>query len=235
MMKLTRRQEEFLENLVDLNQEYNGPIHYSQLAERLGVSPITAYDMLCKLEEKGVVASQYRLAREKCGPGRAERVFYRREQNTHQSGSSADRHNPDDLLTIEIPRNGELSEDHSTQENAPTDENTEISYCVNVLTIAALRLQGGSGINAHRAYIQKILEPNLASREKLSLLGGFAFGILAQDRNWNDEFTHKLSGHIDQYLKIVAHLIPEECDQLAKALTGKFSLIDSALLDDSLE
>ena len=54
-MKLTRRQEEFIKNLVDLNQEFNGPIHYSVLAERLGVSPFTAYDMLCMLEEKGVV------------------------------------------------------------------------------------------------------------------------------------------------------------------------------------
>ena len=45
-MKLTRRQEEFIRKLMDLYWEKRGPIHYSVLAERLGVSPFTAYDML---------------------------------------------------------------------------------------------------------------------------------------------------------------------------------------------
>ena len=50
--------------------------HYSVLAERLGVSPFTAYDMLCLLEDKGMVTSEYQLSAEKSGPGRAERLFY---------------------------------------------------------------------------------------------------------------------------------------------------------------
>ena len=74
-MKLTRRQEEFIESLIDLNREVEGPIHYSVLAERLGVSPFTAYDMLRLLEEKGLVRSEYHLAAGKSGPGRAERLF----------------------------------------------------------------------------------------------------------------------------------------------------------------
>ena len=236
-MKLTRRQEEFVENLFDLYQEYNGPVHYSQLAERLGVSPFTAYDMLCMLEEKGVVASEYHLASDKSGPGRAERVFYQKKPNTNHRKAGADELNKDDLDTfpIQMPRDGERCEDDNTQGMLPTDENNKISYCVEVLVIAALRLQSDSGTNAHTAYVQKILEPNLASREKLSLLGGFAFGVLAQDRNCNDDWTHKLFEHIDRYLKIVAHLLPGECEQLANALTGEFSRINSGALDGSLK
>ncbi len=78
-MKLTRRQEEFVQKMVELKQEFDGPVHYSLLAERLGVSPFTAYDMLCLLEEKGYVTSEYQLPTDKSGPGRAERVFYPRE------------------------------------------------------------------------------------------------------------------------------------------------------------
>ena len=77
-MKLTRRQEEFINKLLELHQEYEGPIHYSLLADRLGVSPFTAYDMLCVLEDKGVVTSEFQLASDKSGPGRAERC--RQEQ-----------------------------------------------------------------------------------------------------------------------------------------------------------
>ena len=35
-MKLTRRQEDFIINLVELSQKMHGPIHYSVLAEHLG-------------------------------------------------------------------------------------------------------------------------------------------------------------------------------------------------------
>ena len=61
---------------IGLKRECVGPIHYSLLAERLGISPFTAYDMLCLLEEKGFVTSAYQLPADKNGPGRAERVFY---------------------------------------------------------------------------------------------------------------------------------------------------------------
>ncbi len=236
-MKLTRRQEEFIENLVDLNQEYNGPVHYSQLAERLGVSPFTAYDMLCMLEEKGAVASKFQLASDKSGPGRAERFFYQKGPNMNHWKVAADEHKKDDLdiFPIQMPRNRELCKDDLIQGMLPTDEDNKISYCIDVLTIAALRLQGGSGANAHTAYVKKILEPNLASRENLSLLGGFAFGILAQDHTFNDDWNHKLFEHIDQYLKIVAHLLPDECEQLGKALIGVFSRLNSGPLDGSLK
>ena len=65
VLKLTRRQEDFINNLLDLYREMEGPIHYSVLAERLGVSPFTAYDMLRLLEEKGLVSSEYYLPSDK--------------------------------------------------------------------------------------------------------------------------------------------------------------------------
>lgn len=79
-VKLTRRQAQFVAHLIDLNRDQDGPIHYSVLAEDLGVSPFTAYDMLRLLEEKGLVTSVYQLPEDKSGPGRAERVFYATEK-----------------------------------------------------------------------------------------------------------------------------------------------------------
>ena len=71
-IKITRRQETFIYKLLDLYRELDGPIHYSVLAERVGVSPFTAYDMLRLLEEKGLVASEYHVATDKPTPGRSE-------------------------------------------------------------------------------------------------------------------------------------------------------------------
>ena len=236
-MKLTRRQQEFIENLVDLNQEYNGPVHYSQLAERMGVSPFTAYDMLCVLEKKGAVASKFQLASDKSGPGRAERFFYQKGPNTNHWKVAADEHKRDelDIFSIQMPRDPELHKDDLTQGMLLTDENNKLSYCINVLTIAALRLQGGPRSITFIDYVMELVKPNLASRENLSLLGGFAFGILAQDHTCNNDWTHKLLEHIDQYLKIVAHLLPDECEQLANTLIGEFSLINSGASDRSVK
>ncbi len=72
-MSLTGRQREFLSKLLDLYREANKPLHYSTVAEWLGVSPMTAYDMLRLLEERGLVASEYLLP--EGGAGRSTIAF----------------------------------------------------------------------------------------------------------------------------------------------------------------
>ena len=73
-MDLTRRQYEFLSKLIDLSREAHHPLHYSVVAERLHVSPMTAYDMLRLLEERGLVVSRYALPKGG-GPGRSTILF----------------------------------------------------------------------------------------------------------------------------------------------------------------
>ena len=75
MIKFTRRQQEFLGHFLDLYQELNVPIHYTEVAKRLGVGRITAYEMLRLLEERGLVLSEFYLPEGKRGPGRAIVLF----------------------------------------------------------------------------------------------------------------------------------------------------------------
>jgi len=75
MRKLTRRQQEFLSRFLDTYQELDGPIHYAEVARRLGVGRITAYEMLRLLEERGLVRSEFHLPEGKRGPGRAMVLF----------------------------------------------------------------------------------------------------------------------------------------------------------------
>lgn len=76
MGRLTVRQQTFLDELRDLYREQRGPVHYSVVAERLGVSKFSAYDMLRLLEQKGEAGSEYLLSAERSGPGRSRVVFY---------------------------------------------------------------------------------------------------------------------------------------------------------------
>ena len=73
-MKLTGRQKNFLSKFLDLYREADRPLHYAVLADGVGVTKITAYDMLRLLEERGLVASEYVLP-EGGGPGRSSIVF----------------------------------------------------------------------------------------------------------------------------------------------------------------
>jgi len=71
---LSARQQDFLDKLLDLYREAEAPVHYTNVARALDVSPITAYEMLRLLEEKGLVRCD--TVRPKGHRGRSIVVFY---------------------------------------------------------------------------------------------------------------------------------------------------------------
>jgi predicted transcriptional regulator len=74
--KLTHRQQQFLAQFLDIHQEMEHPVHYGAVAKRLGVSKVTAYEMLRLLEAKGLVRAEYQSNPNQHGPGRPTVVFY---------------------------------------------------------------------------------------------------------------------------------------------------------------
>jgi predicted ArsR family transcriptional regulator len=73
--KLTRRQQEILTRFLELYSQDQQPVHYSVVAEHLGVSNVTAYEMLRLLEKRGLVSVEYYLSDEQRGPGRSSVLF----------------------------------------------------------------------------------------------------------------------------------------------------------------
>ena len=79
-MKLSSRQREFLGRLLDLYREAQAPVRYADVARALEVSPVTAYEMLRLLEDKGLVRSE--TARPQGHRGRSVVVFSPTEKAT---------------------------------------------------------------------------------------------------------------------------------------------------------
>ena len=79
-MKLTHRQRAFLEKLNELYERARGPVHYAAVAQELGVSRFSAYDMLQVLERKGLAGRKYVRGQKRAGPGRSMVMFYPKEQ-----------------------------------------------------------------------------------------------------------------------------------------------------------
>jgi DNA-binding MarR family transcriptional regulator len=74
-IKLTRRQQDFLNQFLDAYREMEGPMHYSEIAEKLGIGKVTAYEMLRLLEKRGLVQAEFQLPDADRGPGRSSVVF----------------------------------------------------------------------------------------------------------------------------------------------------------------
>lgn len=75
-MKLTFRQKSFLRNLLDLCQEADKPLRYTEVARHLGLGKSSTYEMLRLLERKGLVISEYILPKENSSPGRSRIRFW---------------------------------------------------------------------------------------------------------------------------------------------------------------
>jgi Mn-dependent DtxR family transcriptional regulator len=235
-MKLTRRQEEFIRKMIELKREFAGPVRYSLLAERLGVSPFTAYDMLCLLEEKGFVTSEYLLPAEKSGPGRAERVFYPSAlaQNHHQQiiELAGSEHLDGEALkafALEKLRTGEVQDQELTEQMmarlVPSGQG-EVRYCVEVMTIAALRLKNSPEQQTLLDQLPVLLQNSAGScKLDLCLLGGFVYGLLTMHCQASPEWLGKLREHLQGYLDLVTQMSAENCNRLARQISTAFSIL----------
>lgn len=72
-IQLTERRKQFLRGVLDIYWRTQLPVHYEALAERLGVSKWTAYDVMCALEKQGLLTRDYTVSRGE--PGRSQIVF----------------------------------------------------------------------------------------------------------------------------------------------------------------
>jgi Mn-dependent DtxR family transcriptional regulator len=58
MVGITRRRMDFLRIIKQLYESTNLPVHYVRVAQLLGISKWSAYEMLKNLEKEGLVSSQ---------------------------------------------------------------------------------------------------------------------------------------------------------------------------------
>ncbi len=225
-MELTRRQETFIRNLVDLYSEQAEPIHYSLLAERLGVSPFTAYDMLRRLEERGYARSDYHLEEGKRQPGRSIIVFVptpKAHALMAELGgdlSLGDWENVKEALLERVrssafPETGLAIEPDLAIEvlaRVPQSDSDVQAYCTEVTTVVLLRIWRAG----RRALLQAHLDALAAAdgegvRHNLRILG---LGALADSAP--DDLAEGAAQHLQAYLDYVRDLEPDGCRQLAE-------------------
>lgn len=233
-MKLTRRQEIFIHRFLDLYRELNGPIHYSLLAERIGVSPFTAYDMLRLLEEKGYVTSEYRTGSEKPSVGRSEIVFLptelarRRIEELANGADLGDWDRAKSLILARI-RAGEFQDRMLAEEivaRVPPDAPEALRYCFEVMTVLILRLGEGTGRHILAERLPLLLEKKGAvSRPGLLLLGGFVLGLLANENPLDLERDQPILEYVERYQAMVMEMEPRLYRRLGDGIKDMLALV----------
>lgn len=223
---LTRRQEEFLRNMIDLYRQVREPAHYSVLAERLGVSRFTAYDMLRLLEEKGLVVSTYQMPEERIGPGRAEVLFQPTAKAQRLFDHLVGDLDPEDWEAVKArlrqrAQGGELDPTlvEGLLARVPPDEPEVIRYCTEVMLVTTLRLQANAEFALLTSYFQRIIPGKAGNcRPNLSLLGGFVLGLLAGRAPRESLWEEELFGHVVRYQELIVDMEPALCHRLANSL-----------------
>jgi DNA-binding Lrp family transcriptional regulator len=80
---LTKRRREFLSKTNTLYQDTGQPVHYTTVAQALGVSKWTAYDILSELESEGLLNIEYAVIREERNSGRSQVFFLPTDRAQH--------------------------------------------------------------------------------------------------------------------------------------------------------
>jgi predicted ArsR family transcriptional regulator len=183
---LTRRQHEFLENLLNLFQEEQEPVHYSRVAKRVGVGSIAAYEMLCLLERRGYAHSEFTIKRGSRGPGRPRLVFRPSLKAVKTLSRLADGLWEDD--DWEDTKGRILDRLQETKEKdyhqvieelllMLPDEESPSSFVANMTALIALGMRSMKDLVGETRLPKALRMENLSEALDMSSLMGLSFGI----------------------------------------------------------
>ncbi|MDH7577746.1 MAG: hypothetical protein QHH75_07940 [Bacillota bacterium] len=218
-MLLTDRQREFLSHIFDHYLKHKSPVHYTAVAQWLGVSKWTAYDMLKRLGQDGYLAPHYAV-NEKGNPGRSL-LFYVPTPKLARLLGRGEEHQQENWLAWKkriLASLEKLREAGSHKGNALVDELTALlpeaegptMYCACLLAVfvAYLKTVNEQGMRLVRQVMNLITKPD----QRLSLLSGTIVGIVSKDSQDSQaaeppgEKEGGMAGFIDKFHQYLARI-----------------------------
>jgi hypothetical protein len=241
--KLTPRQRAFLDKLLELYRERKAPVHYSDIAERLGVNRFSAYDMLKVLERKGLASSSYALrsaiaaaAPGSSGPGRSMVVF----SPTAQAASLLGFRNEEDRLSEEwrkararVLRKLRGARDANVREALDDllarlpDAGAPLVFCTEMIGVLLLNMQRArtkvGGLNPLRAFAAF----QVSGDAGLETLAGLSVGAtLLADDEAEPSLSQRLLEQARRYQSSLSRLTGEARTALSQFLEDALQALD---------
>jgi hypothetical protein len=234
-LKLTSRQQAFLDKLFDLYREFGKPVHYSVVAERLGVNKFSAYDMLKLLEEKGVAASSYVLGENHTGPGRSMVVFY----PTHRAAKfltqlrdemlNADEwHQTKERLLQRLRETKEANYGEVVREilSHLPDAKGPLVYCSEMISVLLLNLAYAKQKAGELIPYPTLTTLMVGGEVGLGTLAGFSLGSTLASHTEDPSLVGKLVNHTREFQSHLGELSEDSISRLTSFLQDALKAFD---------
>jgi len=220
-MKLTGRQEEFLSKCLDLYNEAQEPLHYTYVAEVLGVGKITAYDMLRLLEKRGFVRSEYVLRGEGQGAGRSTVVYIPTPQAhalfselTGEDWDQAEWETLKEQILDAVRQQKDYQNLVGKILNRLPERTTPLIYAAEMSTAVILNLVLVEGEEPTEDLVERLQALGLPGEVGLNALSGLAVGLSFVEQA-NQRLTGRLVDAIRGYQRSLSRLPGEGKRQLS--------------------
>ncbi|GAB4444652.1 MAG: hypothetical protein Fur0044_40900 [Anaerolineae bacterium] len=229
-MKLTPRQQTFLDSLFELYRELKGPVHYSILAEKLGVNKFSAYDMLKVLEEKGVAASDYVLSGDQAGPGRSQVVFYPTNkaaqfltQLRDEMRYSSDWTRVKERILRRLEETRQVNPADALRDalsNLP-DTKMPLNYCAEMISVLLLNLER---LRTHNL-LSALNGLNAKGQVGLGALAGLSLAFALTNEAEDTSVADKLLTHTQRFQNQLAEMSEDSISKLSAFLNDAVNVV----------
>jgi len=208
----------FLSKFLDLYWKAQEPLHYSTIAQHLGVSKITAYEMLRLLEEKGLVSSEYVLPSNNRGPGRSTILFRPTEKAdiamADLAGDQWDKISWEQAKEqiLQSLRDGKGTDYEDLLEQILLripERRSPMLYLTETITAVILGLYQLEGKASVQGLFKKLRGLGLPGELGLNAIGGLILGLSLVERA-NRHLTSKLLSYTEKYQTYLTHLNAEK-------------------------
>jgi hypothetical protein len=192
-------------------------VHYSTVAERLGIGKVTAYEMLRLLEERGLIRAEYQSNPKQRGPGRSA-VHFLPTPEAHQlmgvlSGESTDFKNwlivkEQILQQLRDGRAGGYDDLLSNIFARINERRSPLIFVTELTTAVILMLTNVQETPEIRALLQRLEQIGLPQKVSLSVLSGIALLLSALERT-NQHYSKLILTHVNRFEDTLSELSEE--------------------------
>jgi hypothetical protein len=234
-MKLTPRQQAFLDKLFDLYREFGQPVHYSVVAERLGVNRFSAYDMLKLLEKKGVAASAYALKEDHNGPGRSMVLFYPTyraarflTQLREEVFGSDDWYQVKESVLGRLRQAGESNRAKAGRDllGQLSGVKSPLTYCAEMIGVLLLNIACINRPASQMLPLHALKPLTAVGSIGLGTLAGLSLGSLVSSQSEDPSFADKLTGHVKEFQAQLNELSEDSVNRLSAFLQDALKAVE---------
>lgn len=225
-MAVTRRRLDFLRTVKQIYESTNLPVHYVRVAQALGISKWSAYEMLKTLEKEGLVASQYEVNQAEKHPGRAMVLFSPTQMLDKVLSARAFeapvrewRHIKEKLLSmceeVKEKKAAKVAKQLMGELTATESPMIFSAYVITIL-VAQVQTMSDRSVDLIKKMVAEAANPE-------SGLAMFSAAVIASLHKIDSRFVSAIGGHFSKFQKNLAMLNKKEQIQLMDFLSDALS------------